>query len=441
MFLLIIYAIFLLFLGYYEYRKKQNIDGFMIANRQNSAFSVGMSIIASSVGGSATMGIVSLSQTKGFAAIWWLLSGAIGLVLMRAFLSFRVRLSNALTMPELMQMLIGKNVRLVASIIIIIAWSSIVGAQFVAVAKIFQAIWDIPTFFALTISACIVIIYSALGGQASIIKSDIYQFGIMIGAFLVVLFWLGFENFDYLSKVKVEFLNDNFKLYDLSYYLLVLGGGYVVCPMLFARLLSAKDEKNANLGVVFGIFGIIICAFVIIYVGLGVGNLLQNAHGDIGLISKNLFDKMPSWLGILLLFGLFSAVISSADSCLITASTIFCHDVIKSKNVSTFRIFTAIFGVLALIIGYYGKSILGLLLAANDVYTSGIVAPVFVAILAYKKFHISQNIMLLAIIIGGLCGLNAALGEEKIWSFIGFFLSAFFAILSLYKGKIIKTNR
>ncbi len=429
--LLGLYICFLIYLGYSDYSKKQDITGFTVADRKSSAFTVGMSIIASCVGGSATIGMVALSYKIGFAAIWWLLSGAIGLSVLTFFVSKKVRETGARTMPMIIESIAGKKASLIVSVIIVIAWSAILAAQFSASARILSSIMSANFELCLIISALVVSVYALLGGQSSVLKSDVYQYFMVIIALLGVFVWMFFFKETSLGGVEYKLINEKFTYNDLLYYIVIQGGSYVVGPMLFARLLSAKDENSAFRGAIFGVVGIVLSAIVIVFIGLGASTYLSGDVVPDAILTSNVFNMLPVWLGILLLFGLFSAIISSADSCLITASIVLSHDVIKTKSIKTYRIVTFVLGMLALMLSFYGKSIIGWLFAANDIYVSGVVAPVFIMILAYKKRKIDELFIILAMVFGGGFGLIAALSEVKMYSFIGVGASILFALIAI----------
>ena len=85
MIILTAYALFLLWLGYTEYKKVRSVGHFVVSSRNAPWYLVGGSIIASCIGGSATIGTVGLSYEIGFAAIWWLLSAVCGFILLTVF--------------------------------------------------------------------------------------------------------------------------------------------------------------------------------------------------------------------------------------------------------------------------------------------------------------------------------------------------------------------
>lgn len=432
-FLFFAYLFIIYFIGYLEFKKTKNVTHYTISSKNASWYLVGGSIIASCIGGSATIGVISLSYEVGFPAIWWLLSGASGLLVLCIFLAKKIAISKALTMPEMIEYYIGKKARLVASIIIVIAWSAILAAQLSGSAWILSAILKISFDFALFISAFIIITYSILAGQASILKSDFTQSMLMFFAFFAIILWFVLAKDFSITSIKFELLNDKFNISKWSYFMLIIGGSYVVCPMLFGRVLSAKSKFDARFGALFGVFGIVIGAIMVILIGLISQSFINPTAINDQILTKDICAFLPPFLGAILLVVLFSAIISSADSCLITASSVFCNDILKTKSLKIYRVFTILFGVFALLLTFSKKNILGYLLGANDIYVSGVVLVVFIAMISKKKLN--ENLCLIAMIVGGITGLIGAISDIKFYSFLALFLAFIICIFAKLKGQ------
>lgn len=430
MIVLLIYTAFLFGIGIWQF-KKSSLNSYVISNKNASYLLVGGSIIASCVGGSATIGMVGLSLEVGFPAVWWLLSGASGLIILTIFLAKKVSQSGALTMPQMLEYYIGKKARVLSAIIITIAWASILAAQISAGGRIISTMAGVSFEISIFISAFMIVGYTVLGGQASVLRSDLIQTFVIYSAFILVFLWLIFSKGASFEGIKFELINESFGLDRLSYFMIILGGSYVVCPMLFGRILSAKDESHAKAGAIFGVAGIVIGAVLIVIIALISKPFLNSEILPDTALTTGIYSILPPFLGLFLLVALLSAIISSADSCLITASSVFCNDILKSSSLKTFRIFTLIFGFIGVVLTFCGKSILGFLLMANDIYVSGVVAPVFVAMILNGK--VRQKFGVIAMMVGGIFGVIGALSGVKIFSIAGVFIGAAITLFGAYK--------
>ena len=136
---------------------------------------------------------------------------------------------------------------------------------------------------------------------------------------------------------------------------------------------------------------------------------------------------LPKGVAILLIFGLLSAIVSSTDTCIINASSIFVKDLLGKENVALARIAVLVIGGIAFLLAFFGKSdIMQLLTGAYSVYTPGVIFPLAVAIFAYKKRELNKGIWLAAVIVGGLFGI---LGSN--YSLIGMGCSLALSLLSV----------
>lgn len=460
--LLLIYTVIIFALSLYTVRKKCTSDAFFLNNRQSSSSYVALSIVASCVGGSATIGMAGLAWQVGTPAFWWLGTGAIGLLILTLFLARIVRESGARTMPEMIGMFIGETSRPAMSLIIVAAWLSIAAAQFSAMAVIVAPLAGISLDSALVLSTCTVVLYACIGGQTAIIKSDAFQYIILIIALIFALLFFLFPEQGFIISTfftnspettqiavassstalqsfintPIELLNDGFDGSRFRYFLCILGGSYIVCPMLFSRLLSARDEKSAYFGSLYAVIGLCLSAALIVAVGIACRFYVPVGSAGTGaeqVLTTVILDTMPLWLAHFVLLGLFSAIISSADSCLITAATVLSNDLLRRSDTFTCRICLLCMGIGGYILATSGKGVLQLLLMANDIYVCGVVMPVFVAMLLYKKYSFQKYIITSAILFGGAVGLASSITGDTNYSYAGLLISFAITLCALRK--------
>lgn len=428
---LIIYFLILILAVFFKYKKSDDFEDFAVAGRSLKSSDISISIAASCIGGSATIGLVSLSWDVGFPAVWYLFSGGAGLVVLSFFLAKRVRETGAKTLPEMIDTFINPKAGIIASIIILTAWTAILAAQFSAAGRIISSISGMDFKSSLIFGAIVISFYTAMGGQLFVIKSDKWQFAFIFLILLFILFYILNLNPSGLNDIDFSLFNEKFTFSRWSYFMLVIGGSYIVCPMLFSRLLSVKDGENAFHGSLQSVPLLILSAIIIVLIGLlSKGLLSPDIPGD-EVLTRGIFSIVPGWAGVFLMLSLLTAVVSSADSCLITASTIACNDVLKISSIKISRLLTLFFGFLGFLLSLFGKDILSYLFAANDVYVSGVVAPVFVSMVFHKKFKPEFFLIMTAMAGGGILGLLAAVTGVKTFSFAGIGFSLFFSLISL----------
>ena len=172
-------------------------------------------------------------------------------------------------------------------------------------------------------------------------------------------------------------------------------------------------------------------------------NITPEETGDMGALMYAV-SIMPKALAVLLIFGLLSAILSSTDTCIINASTIFVKDIMRKESVKGVRITVIVIGVIALLLAVLGQGdILSLLTGAYSIYTPGVIFPLTIAIFAYKKKGINLPLWITAVAAGGVFGLVgtyfgtalSALGVPAVLmnnlSLIGMGLSLLLSLLSV----------
>ena len=455
--LLIIYAILLLWATFTQ--KKQTKEDFFLNKRASSAIEVGLSIVVSSVGASATIGMIGMVFVVGTPAFWWFGAASLGLLVLSSILAKKVRETNAYTLPHLVETLLGKEARFLIAFIIVIAWIAILAAQFSAIVSIFSSLLNINNYKALALGFAFIVLHS-LGGQRVIMRLDRIQAFIIGIAFLILLFWLDTKNPLWFQHVNIEIINPKFPLEKLFYFLIIVGANYLVCPTLFSRILSAKDEKVARKGVLIAVIGLLLCACLIVAIGLASRGLIPENTSQDMVLATLLSDIMPAWLVLVISFALLSAIISSADTCLVVASTIFAFDILHKTSPRITRIITIFIGLAGALLTLWGKGILGFLLMAYDVFACGVVMPIFIAFLMHRQEKIevqeieSQEIerekaktqkmkarkikpyiACLAVILGGSFGILGAFLTNTNYTYLGLFLSGIVTCYGFYNAK------
>jgi SSS family solute:Na+ symporter len=412
--IIVLYMVVMVVIGIVSRKPAQDADGFFVASRRGSTLWITGSLVATIIGGSATVGVAGLGFSRGLTGAWWLLVGSIGLVVLGLFLARRVRRFAVYTLPELAEKQYDRRVGLAASVLIVIAWLGVIAGQIVATGKILSALGIGDPALWMVIFTAVVVFYTALGGQYADIRTDLVQavlifIGIFAGLALLLSQLGGFAGLSSaLSPDKFSFpLSSKFGPVDFIGYLLLFGLPYVVGPDMYSRIFSARDEKTARASTLWAALFIAPIAFAAALVGMGAAVLFP------GISSEQAFpmvagSALPPLVGGLVLAGLVSATMSSADSCLLSASTILTVDIVKrfKPSLGERRVLLiarwgiVILGLLSLLLALALKGVISSLMFAYTVFTAGVIIPVLFGF--YKnKLRVTPAGALAAIIGGG----------------------------------------
>lgn len=440
--IVLIYVAFLIGVGIYDMKKVKNFEDYAVAGKNQSSFRVLLSILATAIGASATIGIVNRAAGIGFPAVWWLVVGSVGLIAQGLILSKPVRALNADTLPDVAGITVGVVGKKIIAVIIAVSWIGVIAAQYISMATVVSAITGKANDRTmLLVIVAITIIYSVIGGQMSVIKTDVIQALIMAGGFVLVFIYLFFVNGSVNEIVfdKVELMNDSFKGMDLFNLLFVVGGTYFLGPDVMSRNLVSKDGKTAKKSAIGA--GIILAFFAVIVVLIGMW--VMNYNEELGGTSPLIYlmhNVIPYPIALILCLGLVSTILSSLDTCLVNVASIVEHDLLGRDKVNEVRAILAVFGVASLGIALFKTDIISLLTGAYAIYAPGIVFPLFVGIMSYKKRTIIKPLLYAGIIVGGGMGLlntYMQIGGEY-FPLIGMGLSLVFSVAAVLLGKNIE---
>ena len=405
---LLAYLVVFIVIGILDIKNIKSFTDYSVAGKKQSSLAVVMTLLATVVGASTTIGITTTVYNIGFPGIWWLAFGAIGLILQSVFLSRKVREIGADTLPDLAGRIAGRPAEIIISLIIVISWVGVIAGQLVAMNSLITFALGKSSTVIFAITSVIVIAYTAIGGQMSVVKTDKVQLFIILIGVAICMGYLyitkGENNATILQNV--ELLNDQYKASNLFTQFFVIGGVYFLGPDIMSRNFIAKDGKTAKSAA--WIAGVVLFAFSVVITLIGMWlryNVTPEEMNGLGPLMYAV-SIMPKWAAILLIFGLLSAILSSTDTCIINASTIFVKDILKKESVAGVRITVIVIGLISLTLALFGQGdIMSLLSGAYSIYTPGVIFPLMVAIFAYKKRGLNLGIWIAADVAGGLFGI------------------------------------
>ncbi len=403
-----LYLIVFIAIGVLDFKKIKSFTDFGVAGKNQSTFAVTMTLLATVLGASTTIGITDTVYQIGFPGIWWLLFGAVGLILQSFILSEKVRATGADTLPHLARITMGRPAELLLALIIVISWVGVIAGQLVAMNALVTFAIGKSSKVIFAVVSLIVIAYTTVGGQLSVVKTDKIQLIIIFVGIIICCGYLYFIKGGDTSEVfkHVELINDYYRPANMFTQFFVIGGVYFLGPDIMSRNFISKDEKTAKRSALISGIVLILFAVVVTFIGMWVkANVTPEELGDSKAL-MHVIDLIPRPVGIILIFGLLSAILSSTDTCIINASTILVKDVLGKENVKLVRITVGVIGVISLVLAMAGRGdILTLLTGAYSIYTPGVIFPLFIAIICYGKRNIRKGIWILGPILGGIIGI------------------------------------
>ncbi|XP_026562559.1 high-affinity choline transporter 1-like [Pseudonaja textilis] len=262
-----------------------------------------------------------------------------------------------------------------------------------------KVILDIQGYIAIILSACTVILYTLLGGLYSVAYTDVIQL-IFISLSLWIcipfaimnpatenIFHTATHNISqapWTGKIEPEFYG---RWFDDFLYLVL---GAIPWQTYFQRVLAASSHKEARLISYFSGLGCFIMAIPSVLIGAVAASTDWN-QTDYGLptpYERNesalilplvLQHLCPMYISVGGLGAIAAAVMSSGDSALLSAGSMFAHNIYRKifrrkateKEVLwAMRISMVVFGIISALLAFYSSSIFDLwFLSGELVYT------------------------------------------------------------------------
>ncbi|MBT8317457.1 MAG: sodium:solute symporter family protein [Lutibacter sp.] len=422
----IIYMILVLGIGFYYFKKNKDVKDYYIGGGKMNSLHVGLSVVATDVGGGFSIGLGGLGFMMGLSGSWMLFTGLIGAWLSAVFLIPKVvkqgNLYGFLTFPEFLKHNYGATVAMVAGVISFIGYLGFTSSQFLAGAKLATGTFpSLDLLDALLIMGGIALLYTVFGGMKAVIYTDTFQWIILMFGLIFIGIPIAYNYLGGYHEIVDALPNKFYSLQNVSWVQLV-NWFVIIVPIwfvgmtLYQRIYSCKSEETAKkawfiaglfeypvmafMGVILGLFARVAAAKGL-FIADGYENALQmDPEMGMPILLKTV---LPVGFMGLMLSAYFSAIMSTADSCLLAASGNFVTDILGLKDLSpnTIRISqitTFLIGGISILIASSMQSVLDLMLLSYSFMVSGLLIPVLGILISKKR---KPKAALAAMLLGG----------------------------------------
>jgi len=337
----IIYLALLISVGLVKSRQVRTGEDFAVAGRSLKWPILVGTLLATWTGSGSVFNNGRLGYENGFAALWASSGAWLGILLIY-FIARRIRGVGASSVPQILERRFDARTGLLASITTVIAYVTIVSYQFKGGGRVFEIIAGPGQMISgidnlvlgMVVTAVFTVIYTALGGLASVVYTDVFNGVVaLVGVLIAIPFVLaglgGWEQFaQQVPDVKWTLFGTRGALSMLALFLptlLLLMGD----ANMYQRLLSAKDGHHAEKAVVGWVVGVVLIELFIVSLGF-LGSMrfpgLEGAEAAKILILIA-HQAVPFWIGALLLAAIIAIIISTADSFLLVPSNNLATDI------------------------------------------------------------------------------------------------------------------
>jgi sodium/proline symporter len=360
-----IYMVAMLGIGIYFAKKNENVGDYYLGGRKLGPFVTAMSAEASDMSSWLLMGLPGVAYLSGVAdAAWTAIGLAIGTYINWLIVAKRIRTySNhidAITIPEFFSKRYHDDRNIlsgIAAFIIIVFFVPYTASGFAACGKLFSSIFGISYFWAMIISAAVIIGYTSLGGFMAASTTDLIQSIVMTIALVVILTYGiymagGWDMVVANSKALPGYISFGHTYDPVSgssskYGVITIistmawGLGYFGMPHILLRFMAIEDRRKLTLSRRVATVWVVISLGVAILIGI-VGYSISKA-GNLAVLtgsqSETIIVRVAGLLSThgfaaaiiagVVLAGILAATMSTSDSQLLAASSSFSQNIIR----------------------------------------------------------------------------------------------------------------
>ena len=342
--IVVVYLLIMLFIGWYSSKKITSNTDFMVAGRRLGPLLMAGTLAATEIGGGSSLGVVQQGmENHGISSAWYIITMGFAFVIL-TFLAPKFRAATVKTVPEYFRRRYGKSAGLITAIIMVLPLVGLTAGQFIASSVILSTMLGISYKTAVIIVAVVVTIYSVMGGLWSVTMTDFIQvFLIVIGMIIAVPFAINMAG-DWgsvVANVPAETF-DMFKGYSpmaVVSLTVMYVATFTVGQEAVSRYYAARDGKAAVQGSILAAIVNFIYAFIPAILGIitlalmNMGKFSAEQFASVGAryaLPVLAIEAMPGVICGLLFAGIISATMSSADSDLLGAGSIFANDIYRA---------------------------------------------------------------------------------------------------------------
>ncbi len=338
--LLLIAGFFIGMLGYGFSLRASNttVDDHFVGKRDMGAGKVGLSVVATDVGGGFSIGLGGLGFAMGLSGSWLLFTGLLGAWLAAVFLIPKVKpLSDRLqmlTFPDLLAHRFDERCRILAALVSALGYAGFVGSQMLAGGKLSAAAFGVPLPVAVIAMCVIIVLYTALGGIKAVILTDVVQWSNLLGGLALIALPLSYQAVGGWAGMQASLPPEYFSFTNLSpatfaTWIVTIVPVWFVGMTLYQRIYAVRDVKTAQRAwLIAGLLEWPVMAVLGTVLGMMARVLFPAVEAEMGLPTL-IREILPIGAMGVVVAAYFSAIMSTADSCLLASVGNLVHDLYR----------------------------------------------------------------------------------------------------------------
>lgn len=308
------------------------------------------------------VGLVGLSYATGVGALGFELMYLIGTLFLLSYYAPKVwelgRKKGFISPAELIGAKYGELTAKISAIVALVALIPYTSIQLIGVALILEKNAELSFSTGILIAAILIALWAFIGGLRGVAWTDAIQGLFMLLAAFLAITWVSLKvDLSAISKLDGLLYVPN-KIWTPKFFAALTVPWFFFAltnPQVFQRLFIPRDKRALRKMIIyFGLFGLIYTVLVTL---LGLELRIMTIENnfpfvtDRDKVTPNLLAIMPSWLSLLVALSILAAAITTANSIILTLSSMVSRDIVKGSvlvgrlTVILLTAFVAIFAI------------------------------------------------------------------------------------------------
>ena len=346
------------FISWLKTKDEENsAKGYFLAGRGLTATVIGFSMVLTSLSTEQLVGVNASSYASNFSIIAWTVQSVIPLCVLAIFLLPRYLKGGFTTIPEFFEERYDKQTRQIMSLLFLVAYTFVMipGALYSG-AIAFTQIFDVEAMFGVSFNVALwsvvwligIIggIYAIFGGLKAVAVSDTLNgFALIIGGAMIPFFALKYlgegsmaKGVEIVTTTHIDKLTAWGGVADPVPWTTIFTGILIVNffywttnQAIIQRSLAAKSLAEGQKGILYAGVFLLFLPFLLNVPGLVSFHIFGDSIKTIDLAYPMLVSKvLPKPLLGFFTACLFGAILSTFNSFINSAATLFCYDIYRS---------------------------------------------------------------------------------------------------------------
>ena len=343
---LILYFAGMLGIGLYYRSRQTSVSEFVTAGQGLGYWVATFSARTTGESGWLLLGLTGMGYAMGLSAFWVVLGETLGVAISWIFLvpKFKAEVTHykSLTMLDYFEDKLGDHqhlLRYIFATVLLVMVTAYIAAQLTATGKAFHSFYGMDVMWAQALGLALILVYITLGGFYAVAISDFVQGILMLlGLICVPIFAVfiagGVSPILETITTQAPHLLSVFPQGDNTFLIVLTilglagpGLGFLGSPQVYQRMIALKKESKLKRATVVAIAYTILTDGGAVLCGMA-GRYFFNDLADVESVYPQLIETLfPPLLTGLFVAVILSAIMSTADSLLILASTTLVRDV------------------------------------------------------------------------------------------------------------------